>query len=479
MDYKNEFPESFDNANKISTLIESETLFNGEENIFSIVGGWGTGKSKIKEILMNLLLKKKYKVIDFNAIEFEEKAQITSEIYNKISKSFLPSFLPFRFLPLNLFIWSKFHKFRAIAQLKKESNAQNLSTSFILGIVLVSIFTLFFGKLIEHANKSESINNLLISIPHFLHNDVRNPVFINKVIILIILILVMISAVDYLLKVYSGIIPRNSHVDILEKVTFKNKTILIIDEIDRISEESIKNVLNEVNTLKSLKKKNFLILLFFDKHAILQISNNSTKQITITYLQKFSYNEYIIQRYTYIKKNKQLYLFVVWQFINSQMLSFRDANRFEQYIENNFINLKEFIIKELNVFNTVRDSIAMLLRAQHISCLLFTDKDTEFDLMSDQKLSAELIIDNVIKLTLYLTFRSEVNNLTTLLKQLKGMEVFLKIVKIECYEINHPLFVPDYDALNSKLEKSSSIVMFVESLWYGLVHLNLSSDKYS
>lgn len=475
-DYKNKFPESFKSATEICDLIEKK--INHKGNIISIIGGWGTGKSTIKEIICSMVIKK-YNFIKFDAIEFEEKSQVTSELYNTISKSFPSKKMILKYFPINLCIWSKYHKFRAIGQLKKESNAQNLSTTFILGILIVGICGVLFNKLINKLTSSSYINNMLGQVPYFLHNDVNNPVLINKVILVALFLLTVIAIVDYLLKIFSGLIPRKSHISIIKNIRINKKTILMIDEIDRLSEDSIKYLLNEIDSLSSIK--NLLILFFYDKKTVLEISKNASKQITLNYLQKFYDYEYVIKRYPYIKTEQKQYLYIVWQFINSQILSFRDGERFVEYLESNYNNLYNYISSNDQLLNSLISIISMQIEKAHIrGCIAFINPNKEFAsiIKQDVQAESELIINNIIKLVLYFTFRYEYGNYENFIEDLKQTEPFREIVRIECYDMNKPLFFPSNQDIENKINGSSSIVIFVNNLWYGLIQLNLCSYRF-
>lgn len=78
--------------------------------IFSIIGSWGTGKSKVKEELLKLIGEEKDDktfTVTYDALQFEETSQVTSELYNVIANS------------LNRWNFCTRNKLKAAAQLKK------------------------------------------------------------------------------------------------------------------------------------------------------------------------------------------------------------------------------------------------------------------------------------------------------------------------------------------------------------------------
>lgn len=111
-------------------MLINKSSFNGDDSVLLVNGTWGSGKTTIKEMI-NEELKTSYDIINYNAIEFEEKSQVTSELYNTMSKFFSLC----KFLPSNLLIFTKFHKFRSIAQLKKESRAHYIYYAYCIIII--------------------------------------------------------------------------------------------------------------------------------------------------------------------------------------------------------------------------------------------------------------------------------------------------------------------------------------------------------
>lgn len=134
---KEDFSISENNA---QDFYDTHIKDNNSSEIISVIGSWGTGKSKVKEELLELINEEKGDktiTVAYDALQFEETSQVTSELYNVIAKS----------KSLSLWDFCTRNKLRAAAQLKKESTAKSISTSQIWSIFIVGFLTFLFGKL--------------------------------------------------------------------------------------------------------------------------------------------------------------------------------------------------------------------------------------------------------------------------------------------------------------------------------------------
>lgn len=216
-------------------------------NIF-LNGGWGTGKSTIKEILIGRIKSecKDTKLVVFDAVQAEENSQVTSDFYYTISKVFS------RWNPIDIGLRNKF---RAIGHLKKESNSNNLSTSIIMQLLIFGVVSFFVTKL----SKAEWLNEILTLKYGF--NISGESAFNNKLLLLFLFLIGLFLCKDKVLIFISARLPRVTHVEILRKVSlwkigwkkqfpfiFKKpiRLIILVDEIDRINKDAAKLLLHEL-----------------------------------------------------------------------------------------------------------------------------------------------------------------------------------------------------------------------------------------
>lgn len=120
----------------------------------------------------------------------------------------------------------------------------------------------------------------------------------------------------------------------------------------------------------------------------------------------------------------------------------------------------------------IERNLEMLLEKKHI-----TDAMISFKSEKSCNLSADAVIDNTIRLVLFLAFRYPITNKDMLLTILKNIEPFKEAAKIECFEINDPDFYPKEDDINNKFARSG-VVSLANYLWYGLLRYNLCSNEF-
>lgn len=206
------------------SIYEKHVKDVGNNTITSVQGEFGVGKSTTKKYLIERIKDKVNKSIcvEYNALQYEEAGQITSQFYTAIGTK--------------LSICNRL-KLYACAILKKE----NPNASYITGnLGIFGIFSAIITLILYYVNKSifEQINT--------------NYVFI---ILLFILGMIFIFRND-LVEIFSSLLPRKSHVQILKNLDtseFKNTPLFIfVDELDRIDAKSLQLLLNEVLILHEI-----------------------------------------------------------------------------------------------------------------------------------------------------------------------------------------------------------------------------------
>ncbi len=115
---KSDHPESEKSAKHIYKEYYNNS--SSDVKLISIIGAWGTGKSTIKKKLKNKITDKNTIVVTYDALQFEEISQVTSELYNTIAKSI-------KSRPFNLALITKLYN-----AIKKaiQSRPFNLTTQF-------------------------------------------------------------------------------------------------------------------------------------------------------------------------------------------------------------------------------------------------------------------------------------------------------------------------------------------------------------
>lgn len=319
---------------KKEELDQNWPLLNNSR-LVAINGDYGSGKSTVKSELQNKLetTDGDYTVIDFNALEFESKSQITSALYYEISK--------------NISFGLKY-KFRACGVLKTEAS-----------IKLISNDKIFFGALF-------ALFIILITKYYNLFKYSLSPTIDIKYISLMLLSYAFIGIFifkDSILARVAGLFPYMTHTDILEQVNIKLKStkkqiILFIDEMDRLSPESLKLLLDEVLIINGKLTNNFRVFMFYDEHAVHDLLINCNIKRPTWYLQKFIESRYILSKSSFLlrlyesipkikyfknpKRNtiplaRQFHVtpsMEVMKFIDENLTSFRDLERFIAYMQN-------------------------------------------------------------------------------------------------------------------------------------------------
>jgi hypothetical protein len=335
--------------------------YTENDKIIAVIGSWGTGKTTIKNLLKNNLDQNRKNIIiaTYNALQFEEKSQVTSELYNEIAKSF-----SFKLFNVSSWLWSYCikAKFRAIAQLKKESTAHLVSTSQIWSIFVIGFATFILSKI----NKLPWFNDLLFSrgiIP------IQNAVLGNKLLCSLIILGLIFLIRHWLLGLIAGMLPRKSHVDILRSMNFGDKKfILLIDEIDRLSPEStkllfdeiliIKEAFNETNEKQESKQINYKIFMFYDEAYVMHSYHQLKIYEPHIFLQKFYDRQYRIARdifidelnnciskimpTTRIRPNQNYPTIEIIKHIALNISSYREKERLIQFINGELANKVEY-----------------------------------------------------------------------------------------------------------------------------------------
>lgn len=304
-----------------------------DNRIIAIIGSWGTGKSTVKNILSKRIshprikpedLKLDYKdqdvsfdnaeaiykkfvitknflsndkesaqninsiVVTYEAMQFEESSQVTSELYNIIANTISKQ-------NNSQFKWydptSAYRKFRSIAYLKKESFGSNISTTHILLLLKMIIFSMIGKLIIDAIIYVLKTSDPLFFITYFIKNvwGVNNQVFYSLLIYLPLTALILAKA-DTILLIITGFLARASHVDILKSISLDQPLFLLIDEIDRLSPEAVKLLFDEVLILKETwknKQHDLTIFMFYDENVVLHQHKELHTYEPHIFLQKF------------------------------------------------------------------------------------------------------------------------------------------------------------------------------------------------
>lgn len=276
------YPDSNDVAEELFNKYLKSPGIEISQSIL-VTGNQGIDKSTIKKILKghikNINDKKRNIItVDFNAFQFEENGQVTSSFYSTIASSLKTKNWLNRFNKNRGMI----NDFYAVSYLKKESNQNSLSIGFVLQVLLVGLITYLLVKI----SKLSWINKLLthgfIQVP--------DPVLGNKIILLFIFVGLLYLYRNAILKIIAAKLPRLSHVDILRKINIGNhEMVIFVDEVDRLTAESAKYLLDELLILKDSlnyqdNKNKCTIFVFCDVESV-DIKDNPNKT-ALGYLHK-------------------------------------------------------------------------------------------------------------------------------------------------------------------------------------------------
>lgn len=304
-----------------------------------IMGGWGTGKTTVKNKLIDKV-KQSYptiKVVDFNAMQFEEDSQVTSQFYYTISKAFLT---------IPLFPFGLKNKFKAVSYLKKESNQVGVSIDIILQVVLIGLIAFICSRV----SKLELVNDWLSSFSY--GKQITDPVLGNKLILLGLIIMVIYFLRNRLVQWISSYLPSKSHVDILQSIKFgkSDELLIMVDELDRLGEESAKYLLDEILILKDSlnsdknNENRCTIFVFCDVDSIKIKNNHNT---TAMYLKKhFDHYHWI---FIASQKNKIKSLIESNYLLEERNETQNHFDEFFSWINNNFDSFRDVdnILKSL------------------------------------------------------------------------------------------------------------------------------------
>ncbi|MDQ5920694.1 MAG: NTPase protein [Pseudomonadota bacterium] len=405
--------------------------------LVSVTGSYGSGKTTVKKELKNKLQSEKCTVIDFCALQFEDKSQITSALYYKIAEKFSCELK---------------NKFRACGVLKKEENIKSISTDqlFFGGLAAGLIFLL-----------SKWYDLLL---PKTLASNLQAAILI----IFTFLLTIVFIFKDSFVTSIAGILPYKTHVDILDEIKDefealreKVKIIILIDEMDRLSPESLKLLLDEILTLHDRLGIYCRIFMFYDEFKIYKLLKHCNIRQPKWYLQKFIESNFMLPKPSFLLElyeglNKVKYFSnpylnssplekpfngcmpsrEVLDFIDKGLTSFRDMDRFIMYVQNhgesdlfpsmNYISHGQDFHISLH-YNLVILTVYYKFKIQNIG---FLDEDTFFtNIQKDilPLLSSLYKLDNInsvineqlrkIIKRLFITYPYRENEIDNLIKQ--------------------------------------------------------------
>ncbi len=260
----------------------------------AVSGEWGCGKSTSKEEFIkkckNTTDSKKIITVNYNALQFEEISQITSDLYCKIAQEIDNKCQDkLSWLDLSKRWLFVINKFRAVAKLKKESVSGNIGASYIVGGVIAYILIKLLIPAIIQAYLQNYQINLLVIDPIYWY---------------IALLAIAFCFRNQLLKLFAGILPYQSHTQVLqESLTgfckyYKDYDLIIcIDEIDRLNSATVKLLLDEIwnikETVRQIEKElsnnshNIKIFVFYDHDILHDLLLKVEIKNPSIYLQKF------------------------------------------------------------------------------------------------------------------------------------------------------------------------------------------------
>ncbi len=305
--------------------------------IISIEGTYGSGKSTIKEKFKKKLDINKTILVDYVALQHEEPSQVTSQLYMKIGDK--------------LGCENK-HLLSACAVLKKENiEASYISGSFGVTALIVWLIGAFITFILGLLKCDTSIKYMFLLFFIFVCFNWRND----------------------LVRILSGFLPRYTHIKILEedlqKSEFDEKAlILLIDEIDRLDSRSVKLLLDEVLILHEILVKRDIkhkFFLFYNPDILKSLLSKCEIPDVSFYLQKYTYSRFMVYKPDFlhalhykifnckvgnifpldVQLNEYQHIFSnptdgkvkmpstrILNCINNQLRSFRDLNRFIEYL---------------------------------------------------------------------------------------------------------------------------------------------------
>ena len=374
--------------------------------VTSVQGEFGVGKSTTKKYLIELIKSNINESIcvEYNALQYEEPGQITSQFYTEIGTKLT---------------YCNRLKLYACAILKKE----NLSASYITGnLGVIGVFSTIIALIWYYVNKTiiEQFNTNYLLLG------------------LLVFALFIFGFRNELVEIFSSLLPRKSHVQILEKLNtteFENVPLFIfVDEIDRIDAKSLQLLLNEVLILHEILdsiKVQHKFFLFYNLSSVRNILNKSDIADVDFYLQKYIHNGFKIYKpdfshalhskiYNCIRSEKivtigealinsnifsnpllpdkkQIPSSEILLIINNNLFSFRDLDRFIAFLTTNTISIARALNADFNVvkqdYQFKVDITAIILFFDYKYQIHLRDFNLEIELIQQNKLVYKLLLD--------------------------------------------------------------------------------------
>ncbi|TXI98675.1 MAG: hypothetical protein E6Q32_09615 [Neisseriales bacterium] len=329
--------------------------------ITSVQGEFGVGKSTTKKYLIERIKNNINKSIcvEYNALQYEEAGQITSQFYTEIGTK--------------LSICNRL-KLYACAILKKENpNASYITGNLgVIGILSATIALIW----------------------HYMDESIIEKFNTNCILLVLLLFALLIFGFrNELVEIFSSLLPRKSHVQILKNLDtseFKDAPLFIfVDELDRIDAKSLQLLLNEILILHEILdsiKVQHRFFLFYNLNSVRNTLRGSDIVDVDFYLQKYIHNGFKIYKpdfshalhskiYNSIRSEKivttgealnnstifsnpladkkQIPSSEILMVINKNLLSFRDLERFISFLLTNAYGISNALISDFNL-NSVK-----------------------------------------------------------------------------------------------------------------------------
>jgi hypothetical protein len=384
------------------SIFEMHIKDASNNTITSIQGEFGVGKSTTKRYLIERIKSdiNKSICVEYNALQYEESGQITSQFYTEIGTKLT---------------YCNRLKLYACAILKKE----NLNAPYVTGnLGIIGIFSAIIALILYYVNKTilEQFNTNYLLL------------------VLLFLALLIFVFRNELVEIFSSLLPRKTHVQILRNLDtreFKDAPLFIfVDELDRIDAKSLQLLLNEILILHEILdsiKVQHKFFLFYNLNSVRNILSKSDIADVDFYLQKYIHNGFKIYKpdfshalhfkiYNCIKgekivttgeiqansnifsnpfllDKKQVPSSEILGIINKNLLSFRDLDRFVTFLTTNTIIISSALISEIKDYQFKIDLLAIQLFFDYKYQISLLDFSLDINLMQQDRIIYRLLLD--------------------------------------------------------------------------------------
>ena len=440
--------------------------------ITSIQGEFGVGKSTTKKYLIERIKSNINKsiCIEYNALQYEEAGQITSQFYTEIGTKLT---------------YCNRLKLYACAILKKENpNASYITGNLgVIGILSATIALIW----------------------HYMDESIIEKFNTNCILLVLLLFALLIFGFrNELVEIFSSLLPRKSHVQILKNLDtseFKDAPLFIfVDELDRIDAKSLQLLLNEVLILHVILdsiKIQHKFFLFYNLNSVRNILSKSDIADVDFYLQKYIHNGYKIYKpdflhalhskiyncrrkekivttgegltnsnifsNPFLPDKKLIPSSEILIVINENLLSFRDLERFISFLSTSEYGISNALISD---FNIVKQDYQF--KVDITTIIVFFDYRYQVNLI-DLPLDIESIQQNRIIYSLLLDFEKAI-------QALYGCSLFgdTKLKTQIISEANKNIFTSELDHISLRYYDDSRV--YPSTIENGEVDFNIDYE---